>query len=304
LIDAEGNLVSSGDGTNLDQTLLPRDTPLTPSPTPETALPEEASAPAAARTEGPPRIVSTAPPAGATDVDPHLSEISVAFDRDMARGFSWTGGGQVYPEVTDRPQWVDNRTCVLPVKLEEGRYYRVGINSKSHRNFKAAYGAPALPTAIYFCTKGSSDQTKQKVQVPEVVRLVPANGAKDVSPETKEIQVTFSVPMGGGFSWTGGGANYPKGTGNPYWSDDGKTCTRPVRLRPGWNYRLGLNSPSHNNFRSRWGVPLPRVLWTFSTSGQTPRQGQTTEKSGEPDKTVVVGRVTDIDIVLDQAGRD
>jgi len=251
-----------------------------------------------ARTDGPPRIVSTAPSVGATHVDPDLTEISVTFDRDMAGGFSWTGGGEVYPEVTARPHWVEKRTGVLPVKLEKGRYYRVGINSKSHRNFRAEHGPPALPTAIYFCTKGADRKERRKVRVPRITAMAPKNGAKDVSPDLDELRVTFDMPMGGGFSWTGGGEDYPEGEGKPRWSEDAQACTRPVRLSPGWDYRLGLNSPSHNNFQSRWGVPLPPVVWTFSTTGQAPPRDEKPAKADEakePGKTVVTGRVTDIE---------
>jgi len=42
----------------------------------------------------------------------------------------------------------------------------------------------------------------------------------------------------------------------PFWTDDHKTCVLPVQLKPGWEYRLGLNSPSHKNMPSAGGVPL------------------------------------------------
>src|SRR3954451_12762436 len=80
---------------------------------------------------GEPRIVATSPVIGANDVDPSLKEITVTFDRDMAGGFSWTGSGPEYPG-SGKPAWKDKRTCALPVKLDSGHYYRVGINSQSH----------------------------------------------------------------------------------------------------------------------------------------------------------------------------
>lgn len=219
--------------------------------------------------EGPPRIVGTIPTVGAKDVDPATSEIVVTFDRDMAGGFSWTGSGSNYPPIIEgqRPQWRDTRTAVLPVKLEAGHYYRVGINSKSHRNFRSAAGVPALPSAIYFTTQGASEEFVARTQKPVIVEMTPANGATGVDPRTTELRVTFSVPMGGGFSWTGGGADYPpapEGQG-PRWTEDQRTCTRPVRLEPNHQYRFGLNSPSHKNFQSAAGVPLDPVICTFRT---------------------------------------
>ena len=104
--------------------------------------------------------------------------------------------------------------------------------------------------------------------VPSVVSMNPPNGATGVSPRTAQLTVTFSEPMGGGFSWTGGGANFPEGAGKPYWLADQKTCVLPVRLQPNWSYRVGLNSPSHKNFRSASGTPLQQVVWQFSTGSQ------------------------------------
>lgn len=219
--------------------------------------------------DGPPQIVATSPLVGAKDVDPGTSEIVVTFDRDMAKGFSWTGGGTNYPPILEgqRPVWRDTRTAVLPVKLAAGRYYRVGINSRSHRNFRSAAGVPALPSAIYFTTRGAGGELTAKMQKPVVLEMSPANGAADVDPKTAELRVTFSVPMGGGCSWTGGGANYPalREGERPHWSEDQRTCMLPVRLEPNRQYRLGLNSPSHKNFQSAAGVPLEPVVYMFKT---------------------------------------
>jgi hypothetical protein len=218
---------------------------------------------------GPPRIVATSPKIGETEVKPDLREITVTFDRDMQAGFSWTGGPPDVPTGPEgqKPHWVDKRSCVLPVKLESAHYYRVGINSTSYHGFQSAEGVPAQPSAIYFTTVGASEQLKRKASRPVIVGLVPKNGATDIDPNLKEIRVTFNMPMGDGFSWTGGGAQFPaipQGK-KPFWTDDHKTCVLPVELRPGWEYHLGLNSPSHKNFQSAGGVPLDPVNYTFKT---------------------------------------
>jgi len=214
----------------------------------------------------PPHIVATSPKIGATDVNPALKEITVTFDRDMEDGMSWTGGGANYPNSPEGAQarWRDKRTCVLPVKLETGHYYRVGINSKSYQNFRSADGVPITPSAISFRTLGTPVPRK----TPQIVSLKPANGARDVSPALTELRVTFNVPMSKGFSWTGGGPNYPKVPDGkrPYWTDDGKTCVLPVELKPGWEYQLGLNSKSFKGFQSAEEVPLAPAVYTFKTS--------------------------------------
>lgn len=221
----------------------------------------------------PPRVVSTVPEVGATDVDPDLESITVTFDQDMAGGYSFTGGGPDYPTIPSGkgPVWKDKRTCVLPVKLEKAHFYRVGINSQSFQNFRSEVGLSAIPSAIYFTTEGASEELKKQVQqVPEIVSITPENGSKDVDPNITEIRVTFNMPMGAGFSWTGGGPHFPEipAGAKPSWSEDGKTCTLPVKLKPGWDYTLGLNSISFKNFQSSAGIPLKPVLYEIRTKAE------------------------------------
>src|SRR5437588_4373392 len=123
--------------------------------------------PAPVDPQGPPMIITTSPRSGDTEVDPVLAEVTVTFDRDMDAGFSWTGGGPEFPgKENGRAQWRDKRTCVLPVKVEAGRFYRVGINAPSFRSFRSADGVPAIPSAILFTTKGASDELKRKATKP------------------------------------------------------------------------------------------------------------------------------------------
>jgi len=234
---------------------------------------EEAAVAPAVKTNWP-VIVKTEPAIGATDVDPDLKEIAVTFDRDMSTGgYSWTGGGEFFPKSPDGalPLWKDKRTCVLPVELKRGAFYRVGINSSSFHNFESEVGAPAETAAVYFATKGANRAVASRVRVPKVVKLVPENGATDVDPATRMIRVTFDMPMDtAGYSFTGGGPSFPSAPGGakPRWSADGKTCMLPISLAPGRQYELGLNSVTHKNFTSKWGVPLVPVRYTFATSGE------------------------------------
>lgn len=110
----------------------------------------------AARTKAnAPKILFTKPANGAKDVDPGLTEITVTFDQDMDEGMSWTGGGPEYPACPagKQAQWRGKRTCVLPVTLQPGHQYRVGINSPSYRSFCSVAGQPAEPSSISFTTK-------------------------------------------------------------------------------------------------------------------------------------------------------
>ena len=217
----------------------------------------------------PPKIVATTPAVGASDVDPATGEITVTFDRDMAKGFSWTGGGTNCPPGVDGrgPFWRDARTAVYPVRLQPGSFYRIGVNSKSRRNFRSVAGVSAQPSAIFFTTRGAGGDQVDKMTKPAVLSMSPANGANAVDPSTAELRITFNVAMASGFSWTGGGVNYPpmREGERPHWTEDHRTCVLPVRLEPNHAYKLGLNSPSHKNFKSAAGVPLDPVVYTFQT---------------------------------------
>jgi beta-lactamase regulating signal transducer with metallopeptidase domain len=219
-----------------------------------------------------PKIISTSPAVGAADVDPSTSEITVTFDQDMRKGFSWTGGGPDFPPGIkgNKAYWRNSRTCVLPVKLEARRYYRVGINSTSYNNFRGTNGTATPPSAIYFATKGAPTGVKARTMAPQVVAFSPSNGDQNVAPDLTEVRVTFSVPMGDGCSWCSVGeddSDYPKGREGKdyYWTHDKRTCVLPVTLESGKTYRISINSAWHENFQSDGGVPCEPVEYSFKT---------------------------------------
>ncbi|MCE5229169.1 DUF4932 domain-containing protein [bacterium] len=111
-------------------------------------------------------------------------------------------------------------------------------------------------------SKKTPDKTK-----PMVVELIPADGANNVDPAMTELRVTFDRPMGPGVSWVGGGPSFPEipAGAKPGWSADRKTCALPVKLKPGTDYVLNLNSFLFKNFQDSKGVPLEPVEWKFRT---------------------------------------
>lgn len=104
-----------------------------------------------------PVVIKTNPQTFANDVEFTLKEITVTFDQPMMdKSMSWTGGGETYPKTTGQPGYDQSKiTCTLPVTLEAGMVYWVGINSVSYKNFKSAHGMPAKQYVILFATKGS-----------------------------------------------------------------------------------------------------------------------------------------------------
>jgi RNA polymerase sigma-70 factor (ECF subfamily) len=220
-----------------------------------------------------PRVIKTFPAAGATEVSVKTTEIVAVFDQDMLPGYSWIAGPH-FPQVAGDPVWRDKRTCVLPVKLERGKFYRVGLNSSDEKlqNFTNEEGSPALPHVIYFVTEGATDAEKQKVIAPRIVGALPADGAQDVDPSLDRILVTFDKPMSRGMSWTGYGTSYPQASAPAYWKDDKRTCVFPVKLQPDTRYSIGINDDWYLNFQSADGVPVEPVVIRFKTREKKPGQ--------------------------------
>lgn len=109
----------------------------------------------------PPVVVKTAPVAGATDVDPTLTEIRVTFSKPMQDGsWSWsTWGEENFPEMVGQPRYLaDGRTCVATVKLQPGRFYATWLNSDKFKNFKDAAGRAAVPYLLTFTTAADGVQ--------------------------------------------------------------------------------------------------------------------------------------------------
>lgn len=218
----------------------------------------------------PPRVVSTEPALGQAEVDPALAEVSVTFDQDMGQGVSWSGKeNETFPGVPEgsKASWRGPRTCVYPVKLEEGRFYLLEINQGEHQGFRSVGGVPAGATPIWFATRGASEEIKARLARPIIVKTTPPEGAQDVDPATAELAIEFSVPMGTAMSWMGGGERFPQmpeGSA-PRWSEDRKTLIRPAKLKPESDYALGLNSAFFSSFRSEWGVPLEPTEYSFRT---------------------------------------
>lgn len=101
-----------------------------------------------------------------------------------------------------------------------------------------------------------------------VVNTTPVIYTGDVSPDLKEIKVTFDREMrDGGWSWTGGGETFPETTGKIHYDSQRKTCILPVKLKAGQYYWIGINSPSHKNFKSTDMVPAKRYVIIFATKG-------------------------------------
>jgi bla regulator protein BlaR1 len=69
---------------------------------------------------------------------------------------------------------------------------------------------------------------------PVVVKTTPKTLANDVSADLNQLTVTFSQQMKDkSWAWVQLDAPYPETTGKPYYDEEKKTCTLPVKLEPG-----------------------------------------------------------------------
>jgi hypothetical protein len=254
-----------------------------------TPLPEDLAQQTRDVNAPPPVVVRTTPAAFSEDVSPGARELSVAFSREMMdRSWSWTFiNRDMFPKTTGKPSYNASRTtCSLPVELQPGRVYWVGINGQGQRFFQTPMHVCADSYAILFATKTADGQPtpiqKDLLQrakdinaglpdpverAPRVIRAVPDNGQRNVDPSVNEIRVTFDQDMAtNGYSWVGGGPKYPKTRGKPRWVDS-RTCVLPVGLEPNHDYWLSINSQRFKNFQSKQGVPADPYPIEFTTGG-------------------------------------
>jgi Bacterial Ig-like domain len=105
----------------------------------------------------PPVVVKTTPEAGTTDVDPALTEIRATFSKPMiTENFSWVQTVKdAFPATTGKPHFEQDRTCVLPVKLEPGKTYVLWLNQGKFSSFMDKDGRRAVPYMLVFQTKGN-----------------------------------------------------------------------------------------------------------------------------------------------------
>lgn len=101
-----------------------------------------------------PLLIASSPEDGALAVDPALTELTFTFDRPMRdQAWSVVGATNDLPEITGSPRYDSARLILtLPVRLEPGRTYRVGLNSAAYQAFQSQEGVPLEPRVVTFTT--------------------------------------------------------------------------------------------------------------------------------------------------------
>src|SRR5688500_10182466 len=89
-----------------------------------------------------PKVVSSTVEDGQDDVDPGLTEIRATFDQAMDQNNTWSvvGGGPMFPKITARPKWADEKTIIISVQLEPEHEYWMSLNSDTFQGFRSPAG--------------------------------------------------------------------------------------------------------------------------------------------------------------------
>lgn len=105
-----------------------------------------------------PVVVSSVPVAGDQAVDPGLGEIRVTFDRPMLTDRMWSWcieSSDTWPVMdVDGVRYVDEQTCVAPVRLEPNKTYVIWVNNEEHDAFRDRRHRPVVPFRLSFRTGG------------------------------------------------------------------------------------------------------------------------------------------------------
>lgn len=104
----------------------------------------------------PASVVETFPKSGDVSVDPSVNEIKVTFSKDMIKNNMWSWvifTKDTFPQITGQVKYIDDRTCVAPVKLESGKTYAIWFNSENHQNFRDLQNHSSIPYLLVFQTK-------------------------------------------------------------------------------------------------------------------------------------------------------
>jgi hypothetical protein len=105
----------------------------------------------------PPSVIKTVPQAGDAAVDPALKEITVTFSKDMMTNRMWAVcqiSKDTFPTTAGQIHYLsDQRTCVVPVKLESGKTYVLWFNRGQYNSFRDTDNNPSVPYLLVFKTR-------------------------------------------------------------------------------------------------------------------------------------------------------
>lgn len=103
----------------------------------------------------PPVVIASSPISGSILISPTTNRIAIQFSTEMLNN-QWSivkVNGADMPKVTGKVHFKkDNRTFIMPVKLQSDTFYAFSINSTKHKGFSSQSGIAAMPYIISFKT--------------------------------------------------------------------------------------------------------------------------------------------------------
>ena len=108
---------------------------------------------------------------------------------------------------------------------------------------------------------------EKDTEAPRVVSTMPVNQSVDVDPALSEISVKFNEEMmDGNWSWVYSNKNeFPQIVGQAYFTEENTRNVLPVKLEPGKQYVIWINSSNHTNFKDVNGNSAHPFKFTFKT---------------------------------------
>ena len=101
-----------------------------------------------------PTVTMVSPVSGSVGVDTAMTELVVTFSEPMSRAsHSLVRSNEAFPKPNGDTEWRDEVTFVIPVTLEAGRHYEIGVNSPRYDGFRAVDGTPAESFIWVFDTR-------------------------------------------------------------------------------------------------------------------------------------------------------
>lgn len=102
-----------------------------------------------------PRLLTSNPADNEIDVDPAATVITLLFNRPMKdQSWSLMRTAAAFPEITGPLRYDSSRRLLtIPVRLQPGTTYGIGLNTESRWGFVDIRGYPLLPRVVHFKTR-------------------------------------------------------------------------------------------------------------------------------------------------------
>lgn len=201
----------------------------------------------------------------------HTAEIKELFKKEMFTGnfTNWLYNGRQKGESADLGYYVGYEICKS--YYQNAKDKKQAVKDIIELNYDSDKAVENFLTQSKFFKEKTSDLMKEyRKMSPDVVKIDPANGSVEVSPDVKEIRITFSKEMVPGyysFNLSDKGKEYMPITKVIGMENNDKTLVLGVDLKPDKEYEFVLTNKS---FKSKEGYSLKneKLVIKFKTGNK------------------------------------